>query len=109
MLVRCLSKGDAIKYHEVAGLLFSTQDEWVVRDTSEQLRRIVKKVGMEDEAFNSCIASQPLVDGLQLGMQYASEILKVDSTPTFFINGTRVKGAWPIEEFRKVIDARLKN
>lgn len=109
MLARCSSKGDAEKYHEVAGLLFATQDEWVTRGTPEQLRHIVKKVGIDDDAFNTCIGDQRLVDGLQLGMQHAGTKLKVDSTPTFFINGMRIKGAWPFEEFRRAIEARLKS
>ena len=32
----------------------------------------------------------------------------VRSTPTFLINGTRVIGAQPIEQFREVIDEALR-
>ncbi len=42
-------------------------------------------------------------------MEQASVKLKIDFTPTFFINGTRLKGAHPFEEFRKVIEASLKS
>lgn len=109
MLVRCLGKDDPNKFHEVAGVLFAAQEDWVTRDTAAQLRRIAKDAGMDDNAFTACLANQGTVDALQLGMEQASGKLKVDSTPTFFINGTRLKGAYPIEEFRKVIEANLKS
>lgn len=108
MLARCAGKDDPVKYHDMAGLLFSTQDEWVARDTAAQLRRIASQRGMDDDSFNTCIGNQSMVDGLQAGMAHASIKLRVDSTPTFFINGTRLKGALPVEEFRKVIEANLK-
>ena len=38
-----------------------------------------------------------------------SEVLKVNSTPTFFINGEMVKGATSFEEFDKKIKALLKS
>jgi protein-disulfide isomerase len=109
MVARCLGKNDPAKYHDALGTLFETQDEWVPRDTSEQLRRVAKRSGLDDEAFNACIGNQSMVDALQLGMQHASEKLKVDSTPTFFVNGTRLKGVWSIDQFRTLIEAKLKS
>ena len=41
--------------------------------------------------------------------KYASEVLKVDSTPTFFINGEKIKGETSFEEFDKRIKALLKS
>ena len=109
MVARCASKGDADKYHETAKLLFSTQDEWVGQQSAAQLRHIAGKAGLDETAFETCIHNQGTVDALKAGLIHAADKLKVDSTPTFFINGTRVKGAYPIEEFRKVIEANLKS
>jgi protein-disulfide isomerase len=36
-------------------------------------------------------------------------VLKVDSTPTFFINGEKIKGETSIKEFEKRIDTLLKS
>jgi predicted DsbA family dithiol-disulfide isomerase len=33
---------------------------------------------------------------------------KVNSTPTFFVNGTHVGGALPKENFKQMIDEKLK-
>jgi protein-disulfide isomerase len=109
MVARCASKGDAQTYHDAAGKLFAKQDQWVQRDTAEQLRRIAKEAGLDDEAFNACLGNQAMVDGLKLGMEQAHSKLKVDSTPTFFVNGTQLKGSWSTDEFRKLIEAKLKS
>jgi protein-disulfide isomerase len=109
MIARCLGKDDPKKYHDAVSTLFDTQEEWVPQDTSAQLRRIAKLSGMDDDAFNTCIGNQATVDALQLGMQHAGDKLQVDSTPTFFVNGTRLKGVWSLDEFRKLIDAKLKS
>ena len=109
MLARCIAKDDANKYHAVVDILFATQNDWVMKDTSEQLRRISKQAGMNDETFNACLANQSMLDALKKGQDQAFEKFKVDSTPTFFINGTRLKGAASFEEFKKLIDPNLKS
>jgi protein-disulfide isomerase len=109
MVARCASHGDAARYHDAAKLLFATQDEWVGQQSAAQLRHIAGKAGLDEAAFETCIRSQEMVDALKAGIDHASVRLRVDSTPTFFINGTRVKGAYPIEEFRKLIEANLKS
>lgn len=109
MLARCIAKDDPNKYHAVVDILFATQNEWVMKDTSEQLRRISKQAGMNDEAFNACLANQSMLDALKKGQDVAFEKFKVDSTPTFFINGTRLKGGASFEDFKKLIDPNLKS
>jgi protein-disulfide isomerase len=109
LVARCAGNGDPQKYHEAVGKLFATQDQWVRTDTAERLRRIANQSGLDDDAFNACLGNQAMVDGLQLGMAHAHSRLKVDSTPTFFVNGTPLRGAWPIDEFRKLIEAKLKS
>jgi protein-disulfide isomerase len=109
MVARCVSKGDAQAYHDAAGKLFATQDQWVQRDTAEHLRRLASQSGLDDNAFNACLGNQATVDALKLGMEQANTRLKVDSTPTFFVNGTQLKGSWSIDEFRKLIESKLKS
>jgi hypothetical protein len=41
--------------------------------------------------------------------KFADEVLKVTATPTFFINGERIKGAIPFEAFDKRIKQLLQN
>lgn len=109
LVARCIGNGDPQKYHDAASKLFATQDQWVRSDTAERLRYIAKQSGLDDDAFNACMGNQAMVDGLKLGMAHANARLKVDSTPTFFVNGTPLRGAWPVGEFRKLIEAKLKS
>jgi protein-disulfide isomerase len=37
------------------------------------------------------------------------DVFKVNSTPTFFINGSAYPGALTIEEMSKLIDAQIKS
>ena len=46
---------------------------------------------------------------LEADRKYANDVLKVNSTPTFFINGEMVKGEQSFEEFDKRIKSLLKS
>jgi protein-disulfide isomerase len=109
MLARCVGKDDPKKYHAVVDLLFATQNDWVLKDTSEQLRKLSKQTGMSDEAFNACLGNQSMLDAIKKGQDQAYEKFKVDSTPTFFVNGTKLKGGATYEDFKKLIDPNLKS
>ncbi|MGC2023786.1 DsbA family protein, partial [Bradyrhizobium sp.] len=50
-----------------------------------------------------------LLDKIVADQKYASEVLKVNSTPTFFLNGEKIKGETSFEEFDKRIKALLKS
>lgn len=49
-----------------------------------------------------------LLDKLSADQNYAFETPKVDATPTFFINGERLKGAMSFEEIDRKIKSLLK-
>ena len=42
------------------------------------------------------------------GCVYRRDVLKVDLTPTFFVNGERLKGAMSFEELDRKLKSRLK-
>jgi len=49
-----------------------------------------------------------LLDKLAADQRYALDALKVDSTPTFFVNGERLKGSMSFEELEERIKPLLK-
>jgi protein-disulfide isomerase len=108
MLARCIANGDAPKYFAVTDMLFRQQNDWVVKNTTETLTRIGKQAGMSQQQVETCLKDQALLDKIAADQKYASDVLKVDSTPTFFINGDRIKGETSFEEFQKKIDPLLK-
>jgi protein-disulfide isomerase len=109
MLARCIAKDDAGKYFAVVDMLFRQQADWVMKNTTETLTRIGKQAGLSQQAVEDCLKDQALLDKIAADQKYASEVLKVDSTPTFFINGEKIKGETSFEEFDKKIKSLLKS
>jgi protein-disulfide isomerase len=109
MLARCIAKDDAGKYFAVVDMLFKQQNDWVMKNTTETLTRIGKQAGLSQQAVEDCLKDQALLDKIAADQKYASEVLKVDSTPTFFINGEKIKGETSFEEFDKKIKSLLKS
>jgi len=109
VLARCIAKDDAGKYFAVVDLLFKQQNDWVMKNTTETLTRIGKQAGLTQKAVEDCLGDQPLQDKISADQKYANEVLKVNSTPTFFINGEMLKGEISFEEFDKKIKSLLKS
>lgn len=109
MLSRCIAKDDAPKYFAVTDMLFRQQNDWVVKNTTETLTRIGKQAGLTQQQVEACLKDQALLDKIAADQKYASDVLKVDSTPTFFINGEKIKGETSFEEFAKKINPLLKS
>jgi protein-disulfide isomerase len=109
MLARCIAKDDPNKYFTVVDLLFKQQNDWAMKSTTDTLTRIGKQAGLSQQAVQDCLADQALLDKIVADQKYASEVLKVDSTPTFFINGERIRGEASFEEFDKHLKPLLKS
>jgi protein-disulfide isomerase len=108
-MARCVAGDDAAKYFALVDTLFRTQNDLVGAPLAT-INRIGKQAGSSEQAIKICVDDDPsirakIVDDLK----YAHEVLKVDGTPAFFINGERVKGAVSFEDFDKLIKPRLKS
>jgi protein-disulfide isomerase len=108
MLARCIAKDDPQKYFAAIHTLFKQQETWVMGKTSEQLALIGKQAGLSEADVDKCLKDQALLDKIAADQKFANEKLKVNSTPTFFINGEMIKGETSFEEFDKRIKAILK-
>ncbi len=108
MLARCSGEKDSSKYFALIDTLFRTQKQWAVEKPIPPLLAIAKQAGFTEQSFNACLANQKMLDGIESIRQRAVDKFKVQSTPTFFINGTPYPGAIEIDEMAKVIEAQLK-
>ena len=105
MVARCA--GD--KREAMIGLLFSQQKNWAFSDKPLQgLTALVKQTGMSQEKFDACLQDKALYANVNQVFEKASKQFKVDSTPTFFINGKKVSGALSPEELDKQLEPLLK-
>jgi protein-disulfide isomerase len=109
MLARCIAKDDSGKYFAVIDMLFRQQNDWAAKNTTETLTRIGKQAGLSQQQVEDCLKDQALLDKIAADQKYANEVLKVNSTPTFFINGEMIKGDQTFEEFDKRIKSLLKS
>jgi protein-disulfide isomerase len=109
MLARCIAKGDSGKYFAVVDMLFKQQADWAMKNTTETLTRIGKQAGLSQQGVEDCLKDQALLDKIAADQKFANEVLKVNSTPTFFVNGEMIKGETSFEEFDKKIKSLLKS
>ncbi|GJD86716.1 MULTISPECIES: thioredoxin domain-containing protein [Methylobacterium] len=101
MLARC--DGDA-KYYPITDLLFDQQQAWAFQQKPvDALEQMLRQAGISKEKFEACLKDQKLYDGVNATKQRGLDTFKVDSTPTFFINGERYKGEMTIDGMEKVI------
>jgi protein-disulfide isomerase len=107
MLARCIANGDPEKFFGAIDTLFKQQDQ-LMAQTLETLRQIGKRAGMDDQGADACVKDQALLDKLSADQKFANEELKVEATPTFFINGKMFKGAMSFEEMEEKIKPLLK-
>ena len=104
MLARC--SGDS-KWYAVVDLLFRADDKWAhAADPVEGLRSIMRQTGMSNDAFESCLKDQKLLDQIK-AVADRGTAAGVDATPTFFINGRKESGALTLEQFGKLVDPLL--
>ena len=108
MLARCAGKDDPGKYYAMIDTMFRQQQTWAVEKPIPPMLAIAKQAGFTEQSFDACLANQQILDGIEKVRQRAIKQFKVESTPTFFVNGTKVTGAVSIEDMAKVIDPYLK-
>jgi protein-disulfide isomerase len=91
MLARCAG-GDAS--HAMISVLFKTQEKWAfVRGSAvPELFKLAQQAGFTQERFDTCLNDKPTLGLIVSARDKASKDFGVNSTPTFFINGKRLKG-----------------
>jgi protein-disulfide isomerase len=89
LLARC---GGEAKYWTALDQFFHDQTEiYTTREVQGVVLRIAKSVGLSESQIEACIDSKPALDALNARMQTALNA-KINSTPTFLINGVEFHG-----------------
>ena len=107
VLARCIAGDDAEKFFGAVTMLFKLQDPLIAQTTST-LKLVGKRSGMSEQAVEACVKDQAMLDKLSADQNFALEVLKVGSTPTFFVNGEKLQGAMSFEELDEKIKSLLK-
>lgn len=98
--------GQQGKFMEMGAKLFSTQNDWVESSNPNDIFvKDAQGLGLDTNKFSQDLKSPTLADKVRRDYQDAVA-LKIDSTPTFFVNGERVTGGnYPL--LKQKIDADL--
>ncbi len=101
MLARC--EGDKM-YYPITDLLFDQQSAWAfVPKPVDALEQMLRQAGYTKDKFEACLKDQKTYGAVNAVKQRGLDTLKVDSTPTFFINGEKYSGEMSIDGMEKVI------
>jgi protein-disulfide isomerase len=113
-----LCAGDQNAYWQIHELLFANyatlnnQEGTVLAQST--YNQFARELGLDVPAFEQCMTSHKYQQFIIEDTNYASNLpadtngeAAVGGTPTFFINGHRLGGAYPLEYFREIIDAEL--
>ncbi|MBX9710370.1 MAG: DsbA family protein [Xanthobacteraceae bacterium] len=106
---RCIAKDDSNKYFALVDIFFKQQKD-LATEPFATITRVGKQAGFSEQMIKTCIQDDPTVQkGILDDRQYANDTLKVSATPSFFVNGTLVKGETSFESFEKLIKPLLKS
>ena len=86
--------------------LFKGQREINQDNLKEKVTQFAKDAGLDEGKFTQCLDSKASQAQVDKDLQEATSI-GANSTPTFFINGRRLEGAQPFENFKSIIDQEL--
>lgn len=98
--------GDQGRYWDYHDVLFGRQGEWSAsRRAADRFEEYAGMVGLDAGAFSSCLRSDRFAQEVSASARLGRE-LRVGTTPTVFVNGTRVQTA-SIEGVTDLIEAAL--
>ena len=102
LVARCAGKD---KYFTVTDAIFKDQQQ-AFEAPRETLLDVAKSVGMTEDQFNKCVNDETAIKALQDRVDHHNRDDKVNSTPTFVINGKQLEpGYHSLDE----IDAAIKS
>lgn len=101
LLAHCVSP---MAYWGMTDQLFATQANWATENSAPALSVIAAAAGINGQDFQQCLSDEAAKQKIIASAEQASAVFKVDSTPTFVVNGIVVTGERSFEEFSKIFD-----
>jgi protein-disulfide isomerase len=94
-----------MRYFGLLDTLFARQTQWRdVQDPLLALAAIARQAGLGEEEFKACLADKAVEKTVLDSALEADKGLGVNSTPTFFINGTKYSGGLTVEQLKAIVD-----
>jgi protein-disulfide isomerase len=104
VVTRCAPAKDYLRLYDK---YLVNQKQWTSQEVRpDALFKVAAQTGMSRKTFDKCMTNQGIVDGLmwvkQRGRQFG-----VAGTPTFFINGQKVRGVLTFEKMKGMIEPQI--
>ena len=94
------------RYEPFINALFATQNRWAFgrgNDPTDELWKIAGLAGMSRSTFDKALGDTALRDWILQEQKADTDKWKIDSTPSFVVNGKKYSGEMSYEAFRKLI------
>jgi protein-disulfide isomerase len=95
--------GEQGKFWEYHDVLFESQQQTTLAD----FKRFADQLKLEPKGFAACLESGRYQAAVQLDIEDGVR-LGISGTPTFFVNGRLLVGNQPVDNFKKIIEAELR-
>lgn len=96
------------KYWQMYSKLYESQDEWSSKENAKDLIiGYAKDMGLNLDQFKKDIDSQTVKDRVTKDTADGN-LIPVNATPTFFVNGVKLENPGSADDFKKVLDQALK-
>jgi protein-disulfide isomerase len=106
MLVQCAEQD---KRADLLAALFSEQQQWAFgEDFQAKLKPIAARFGVKEKAFTACMANKEVEAKVAETRMKGAQVMNVQSTPSFYINGKEGEHLHSVAEFQQAIDAAGK-
>lgn len=95
--------GDQGKFWNMYQAIFDNQNDLQDENLKKYAAKVVTDKAKWEECFKNPTAKDPVIQtNMESGMKVG-----VTGTPAFFINGRRLSGAVPYEEYKRIIDEEM--
>jgi protein-disulfide isomerase len=105
LMARCAGPA---KYFDVVGDVFRSQERWESTPVRTVFVEIANKHGLTEAQFETCLRDAPAQQALNERMRKAVEVDKINSTPSFLINGKTTGHIHTFAELEAAIAAAAK-
>jgi protein-disulfide isomerase len=94
------------QYYPFITALFASQDRWAFArgaNTTEEIWKLAALAGMGRATFDQAVADTDLKNWILQQQQADQDHWKIDSTPSFVMNGQKYAGEMSYDAFRKLL------
>lgn len=106
LAAECVAAQNPDAFWKMYHSLFKNQKDLNQDNLKAKVTEFAKSAGVDEGKFVQCYDTKAAIPRVEKDLAEAAAV-GANSTPTFFINGRRLEGAQPLENFKAIIDEQL--